>query len=190
MEENEAISRLKQGDLTGLEELVNRHQQKAVYTAYFIVQQSALAEEIAQNAFVKLVDKIRYFDEQRPFAPWFYRIVVNDALKTARQQSRTESLSGQEEDDPSGALLQWIDPMPLPEQQVEEQEEIAALRKALDALPPQHRAVIVMKYYLQLPDTEMSKRLHQPLSTVKWWLRSARKRLNLFFSTENGEEQI
>ncbi len=190
MEENEAISRLKHGDLTGLEELVNRHQHKAVYTAYLIVQQYVLAEDIAQNAFVKLVDKISNFDEQRPFAPWFFRIIINDALKSVMQQKRIDSLSEEHENDPSGANPWLIEPPLLPEQQLEEKEEIAALRKAMDALTPDQRAVIVMKYYLQLPEIEMSKRLNRPISTVKWWLRTARKRINLSFVSDSEEEQV
>ena len=86
MEDRIAISRIKQGDLNGLEHLVKRYQLQAVYAAYLILWDRALAEDIAQSAFVKVAERISQFDEQRPFAPWFFRIVVNDALKLARRR--------------------------------------------------------------------------------------------------------
>lgn len=187
MEENEAISRIKQGDLTGLEELINRYQERAVRSAYLIVQQRTLAEDVAQNAFVKVVEKINLFDENRLFAPWFFRIVVNDAIKMAHQQKRIEGLA-EEADDESIALAKWlVDPDPLPEEQVELKESRARLRKALRKLSIEQRAVVVMRYYLQLPENEMSTKLRQPLTTVKWWLRVARKRLKLMLTTEDTE---
>lgn len=187
MEENEAISRIKQGDLTGLEELINRYQERAVRSAYLIVKQRTLAEDVAQNAFIKVVEKINLFDENRLFAPWFFRIVVNDAIKMAHQQKRIEGLA-EEADDETIALAKWlVDPDPLPEEQVEMKENRVRMRKALSKLSIEQRAVVVMRYYLQLPENEMSTKLRQPLTTVKWWLRVARKRLKLILTTEDAE---
>jgi RNA polymerase sigma-70 factor (ECF subfamily) len=88
MEDQIAISRLKRGDLKGLEALVIRYQVRAVHAAYMIVFDRGLAEDVVQTAFVKVAERIRQFDESRPFAPWFFRIVVNDALKLAQKQKR------------------------------------------------------------------------------------------------------
>ena len=187
MEEKEAISRIKQGDLTGLEELVNRYQVKAVYSAFLIVQDRMLAEDVAQNAFIKVAEKAHLFDSTRPFAPWFFRIVVNDAIKIARHE---KSLKGIEEepDDAIKGLAEWLmSPNPLPEQQVEINESRQKLRLAMNTLNPEQRAVVVMRYYLQIPEDEMSVRLGKPLTTVKWWLRAARKQLKYLLQTEDVE---
>ena len=69
MEEQRAIQRLKRGDLGGLEVLVGHHQVRAVRTAYLIVRERALAEDVVQGAFVKAYEKINRFDETRPFGP-------------------------------------------------------------------------------------------------------------------------
>ncbi len=84
MEDRIAISRLKQGDLTGLESLVNCYQVRAVHAAYLILYDRARAEDVVRTAFVKVVERAHQFDDGRPFAPWFFRIVANDALKAAR----------------------------------------------------------------------------------------------------------
>ncbi len=178
MDELTAISRLKQGDPGGLERLVRDYQVRAVHTAYMIVCDRALAEEAAQTAFVRVADKIHQFDAQRPFAPWFFRIVINEAIKIARQQKQSVSL----DDDPDenvNAAARWLaDPQPLPEALFELKEARQVIFAALRRLKPEQRAVVVMHYFLEMSEAEMSERMDRPISSVKWWLRAARSRLH------------
>jgi RNA polymerase sigma-70 factor (ECF subfamily) len=177
MEDRIAISRLKQGDLNGLESLVNRYQVRVVYAAYLVVYDHALAEDVAQSAFVRVVEHIHQFDEERPFAPWFFRIVMNDALKMAQKQKHSISLD--ELDEPVAQLAQWLtDPNPQPGQLLEEKETREYILKAIQSLPLEQRAVVVMRYYLDMSEMDMSAEMDRPLSIIKWWLRDARKRLH------------
>jgi RNA polymerase sigma-70 factor (ECF subfamily) len=176
MDESIAISRLKQGDLVGLEKLVDQYQARAVHAAYLILFDRALAEDVAQSAFVKAVERIGQFDEARPFAPWFFRIVVNDALKLTRRQKRGVSL--EDLDESPTQLAKWLtDPGSQPEQLLEQKQIRENILKAIEGLPPQHRAVIVMRYYLEMSEAYMSLKMERPLSSIKWWLRDARKRM-------------
>lgn len=176
MDDQIAISRLKQGDLNGLEILVNRYQVRAVRAAYLVLYDRASAEDVAQTAFVKAAERIHQFDEERPFAPWFFRIVLNEALKSAQKQRHI--LQMDDSDERTARLADWlIDPAPPPEKQLEEKEIRQNLLNAIHSLPPEQRAVIVMQYYLDLSEAELSAKMERPLSTIKWWLRDARKRL-------------
>ena len=183
MDEQIAISRMKQGDLNGLELLVKRYQVRAVHAAYLILYDRALAEDVAQTAFVKVTERIHQFDEQRPFAPWFFRIVVNDALKAAKR--RRQSLSLDEQMDESALrLAAWLrDPTPQPPQLVEEKEMRQWILQAIRSLTPEQRAVVVMRYFLEMSEAEMCIQLDRPLSTIKWWLRDARKSLRKHLNT-------
>jgi len=187
MEDQIAISRIIQGDLNGLETLVNRYQAQAVHAAYMIVYDQAAAEDVAQAAFVKVVERIHQFDKERPFAPWFFRIVVNDALKLAQKQKRNISL--EDLDEPTAQLAEWLtDPGLLPEQLMEQKETRENILKAIQSLSPEQRAVVVMRYYLEMSEADMSMKMDRPLSTIKWWLRDARKRLHdLMDSKAEGE---
>jgi len=177
MEDQIAISRLKQGDPGGLETLVRDYQVRAVYTAYMILFDRSLAEEIAQTAFVRVAEKIQYFDELRPFAPWFLRIVVNEALRVSRQQRLTVSLD-ENPDEASLTAARWLlDPQPHPEKLVELAETRQVLLNALRCLTAEQRAVVVMRYYLEMSEADMSAKLERPISTIKWWLHTARERL-------------
>jgi RNA polymerase sigma-70 factor (ECF subfamily) len=177
MKDQDAISRLKQGDLNGLGTLVRRYQAKAVQAAYAIVFDRALAEDVVQTAFVKVAERIEQFDNERPFAPWFLRIVMNDALKLATKQKRDLSLEEQL-DQPTAQLAKWLaDPGPQPDQVVEQKETRQIILKAIKSLPPGQRAAIVMRYYLDMSMLETSAETGRPLSTIKWWLRDGRRRL-------------
>jgi len=66
--------------------LVNRYQVQAVQAAYAIVYDRALAEDIPQTAFVRVVERVHRFDEERLFAPWLFRIVVNAAIKLGKNR--------------------------------------------------------------------------------------------------------
>lgn len=187
MDDSIAISRIKQGDLNGLEALVNRYQAQAVHAAYLVTYDRALAEDVAQSAFVKVAERIYQFDEERPFAPWFFRIVVNDALKLARRTKRNVPLDEFDEDTSQLAAL-LADPAPRPEQRLEEKQVRESILKAIQSLPPDQRAVIVMRYYLDLTEADMSTKMDRPLSTIKWWLRDARRRLrDLIDSKAEGD---
>ena len=184
MDDRIAISRLKQGNLDGLETLVNRYQVQAVYAAYMIVFDRGLAEDVTQTAFIKAAERIHQFDQTHPFAPWFIRIVVNDALKLAKKQKHQVSLD--EFDQPVTQLADWLaDPSPQPEQMLEEKDMRKHILQAIQSLPPDRRAVIVMRYYLEMSEAEMSAKMERPLSTIKWWLRDARKRLSEMLDTRS-----
>jgi RNA polymerase sigma-70 factor (ECF subfamily) len=188
-EDRNTISRLKRGDLSALETLVGCYQVQAVHAAYAIVYDRALAEDIAQTAFLKVVERVHQFDEERPFAPWFFRIVVNDSIKAARKQKTIISLDAQF-DEPTTQLARWlIDPNIRPEQMLEQKEIRQNILKAVQSLSPEQRSVVVMRYFLEMSEADMVTKMERPLSTVKWWLREARKRLkNLVGSMSDRKE--
>jgi len=186
MEEQIAISRLKDGDLNGLEALVNRYQGQAVRAAYLILYDRSLAEDVVQAAFIKAAERIQQFEDGRPFGPWFYRMVVNDAQKMAVKQQRNVSLD-EHLDDPTVQMAQWLtEPDPNPEQLLEQKEARQVILKAIQSLPHWQRTVIVMKYFLDLRMSEVSTETGRPLSSIKWWLRDARKRLRGMMEPSKG----
>jgi RNA polymerase sigma-70 factor (ECF subfamily) len=86
LDEQSAIWRLKRGDIEALAVLVRRYEVQAVRTAYLITHDRALAEDVVQNTFLRIYQRIDQFDEGRPFAPWFMRSVVNAAVQAAHRQ--------------------------------------------------------------------------------------------------------
>jgi len=172
-----AIERLQRGDITGLAVLVEAYQIRALRAAFLVTQDKSAAEDIVQAAFVRAYERIGQYDITRPFAPWFLRGVVNDALSSARKSGRHLSLEAAPDSD-AAALIDFLrDGAPSPDLVAEASELRAAIQTALRALTPAQRAVVVMRYYLGLSEDEMAAELDAPPGTIKWRLHAARKQL-------------
>jgi RNA polymerase sigma-70 factor, ECF subfamily len=186
MDDSHAIKRLKRGDIGGLAALVERYQMQAVRTAYLITGDRAMAEDVVQAAFLHAYKAIQGFDNQRPFAPWFLRSVANAAIQAARRGQREASL----DESPDFGVETFADllpdPAPIPDDAAEQAELRRAVWGALQSLSPEQRAAIVLRYFLDLSESEMSARLDCPPGTVKWRLHAAKKRLRALLGAAEG----
>jgi RNA polymerase sigma-70 factor, ECF subfamily len=175
MDEREAIERLKKGEVDALETLVRLYHNRAGRVAYLIVRDHAVAEDLAQGAFVRAYERIGQFDTTRPFGPWFMRIVVNDAIGAARGRERRTSYEARD----VGTPMEWLaDPAAGPHELAEEAEERRRVWAALEKLPPAQRAAIVQRYYLGMSEAEMAEGGGHPPGTIKSRLHAARRRLS------------
>ena len=176
MDEQHAIRLLKAGDLQGLEPLVQRYYFRAVKSAYLVVHDRDEAEDIVQNAFLHAYEKIDQLAGER-FGPWFLRSILNSSIKAARKQATQVSIeTGSAAGDPSLEDL-LADQQLSPELLVEMGELSQTVWHALQRLTPEQRAAVVMKYYLEMSEVEMTTALGRPVSTIKWRLYTARQRL-------------
>lgn len=175
MEERTAVERLKRGDAGGLESLVRRHHGRALRVAFLIVRDRALAEDVAQESFVRAFEKIGGFDAERPFAPWFTKIVVNRAVEAARRRERT---AAREVRDAEELLVRIADPGTGPHESAARSEVSRSVWRALEQLPPSQRAAIVQRYYLGMSEVEMAESGASPAGTIKSRLSNARKTLS------------
>jgi RNA polymerase sigma-70 factor, ECF subfamily len=146
------------GGASGLEALFRHHWPIAYRAAYLVVHDAAAAEDIAQEAFLAAMRNLDRFDRRRPFGPWLHRIVVNRAIDWARAralraESGAEALAGTAAPEPA----------PLAEDVLE----------AIRSLPPEHRAVIVLRHLLEYTPGEIARLLDLPRGTVNSRLRRA-----------------
>jgi len=183
MNDQQAISRLKNGDIGGLEYLVSKYQEKALRTAYLITHNRQLSEDVVQETFVRMYQRIRSFDDQRPFEPYLMRSVVNTAINQAEKNLNFVNLDEQITVIDVGNLLEAAGNC---EDAVQEVQKKQAILAALKALPPRQRAVIVQRYYLEMSEKEMSEVQSTPPGTIKWLLNSARKRLRTLLGSERS----
>ena len=112
--------------------------------------------------------------------------MVNDAIKAAKRQQKSVVL-----DEPAdGVVSDWLmDKTPRPEELAEAGDLRRNVWTALQQLPPEQRAVIVQRHFLEMSEAEMVEKLQVPASTVKWWLHSARKSLTILLQGEEHEKR-
>jgi len=186
MDEKQAIDRLLRLDPAGLAWLVERCQLKALRAAFLITGERSLAEDVVQDKFAGLPGTIRTFDRARPFEPWFLRGVVNAAIRAVSHRSRSISLADGEEAE------RWLDQFmahaPGPEEQMQQAELEQRIWQEMQQLSPEQRAVIVMRYYLDMSEAEMAEAAAVPKGTIKWRLNAARARLQKLLSPDPRKE--
>ena len=177
--ERAAIASLRAGDIGGLAALVERYQVQAVRTAYLIVRDRALAEDITQSAFIRAYERIGQFNLEAPFGPWFLRSVANDAIKAVERARRTLSFDTTSDSEAHEEVRtgEPADTTPGPAALVELAEDATALWAMLGRLPAKQRAVIVLRYFVGMTDAEIAEELDAPPATVRWRLFAARTRL-------------
>ncbi len=184
MDEQNAIRLLKNGDISGLEVLVNRYQVKAVRTAYLITGDPGLAEDVVQEAFLRAFRAIRSFDSGRPFEPWFLRSVANASLKVRQKGARRVQVGGQAEQQ---ILAELAARMESVESQAESAEIQRQIWEAMQKLSPRQRAVIVQRYFLEMSEREMAAEAGTARGTIKWLLNAARTRLRRLLVERSDE---
>ena len=145
----------QRGSASDLEALFRLHWPRAIRAAFLVVHDAAAAEDIAQESFLAAVRALDRFDRRRPFGPWLHRIVVNRAI----DWSRARQLRGETE------LLDIV-AAPLEPERLGE-----SLLASLAALPPEHRAVIVLRHLLEYTPGEIAELLGLPRGTVNSRLR-------------------
>jgi RNA polymerase sigma-70 factor, ECF subfamily len=186
MDDLQAIRRLKNGDMGGLEILIACYQAKAVRTAYLVTHDELMAEDVVQDAFVRFYERARLFDECRQFEPYFLRSVVNAALNAVEKENRSITRLDGEAD--TGILERLLSRALSVEEQVEFVQLKCEIRQALGALSPRQRAVAVQRYYLEMSEKEMTEVLDIAPGTVKWLLNAARARLRAMLGSERSVE--
>jgi len=172
-DERRALEALRQGDIQGLETLVEAHQAAAFRLAFSLTRDREIAEDVVADAFIVVYTKVHQYDSRRDFLPWFHRIVVNRCLNELRGRSRVvwyePTTTGSVEDLPDMALS--------PEQRALQQEERLYVAEALERLSTKLRLVIVLRYYGGLNDKAIARTLGCPYPTVRWRMHEAHKRL-------------
>jgi RNA polymerase sigma-70 factor (ECF subfamily) len=183
MDEQQAIQRLKNGDIGGLEYLVLNHQVKAVRAAFLITRDSGLAEDIVHDAFIHVYHAIRSFDAARPFEPWFMRGVVNASVKVMQRSAQQVEFGDDADESLLADLAATVESVESQVESIEIQDQIWA---ALQKLSPRQRAVIVQKYFLGMSETEMADQSGTAKGTIKWLLNAARERLRSLLGERSG----
>ncbi len=165
------IERLRENDFEALGNLFDRYYTQTYRTALAITRDSAVAQDVAQDTFLKLHQYAHRIDTSLPLTPWLYRVTVNLCYTwITRRQKRRISLES--------LVDQLMSPPGFAPDVLAEQGEIQRrVRQAIGELQPQQRAVVVLHYLSGLNLDEIAVIVDAPEGTVKSRLYYARENL-------------
>jgi RNA polymerase sigma factor (sigma-70 family) len=175
--ETELIEQLKQGDETAFKTIVEQWQDMVYNTILGIVQNETEAEDLAQDVFIKVFEKIATFKGDSKFSTWLYRIATTTALDHLRSKKRKkrfgflQSLSG------SGDEKEAVPDFHHPGVSLDNKERAAVLFKAIDALPENQKTAYTLHKLEGLSYRDVSEVLSTTVSAVESLMSRANQNL-------------
>ena len=170
------VRRAKRGDANAFSELVQRHQHTVYSLALRYMRDPALAEDMAQEAFLKGFRLLRGFRGDCRFSTWMYRVTCSVCLTEIARRARRGEVALE-----PNAPEEGIAPDPAAKDSAE------IVRRCVTKLPERYATIITMYYLDQAPYEEIAAAMDIPVGTLKTWLFRARKELRTLVEQELGE---
>lgn len=167
--ETELILKARDGDRNAFNELVRIHAQGVMNVIYRMCGDAQIAEDAAQETFIRAWSHLGSFRVDSSLRNWLYRIALNTATDMLRKEKHILPNDVEE--------LSLADPRLGPEGTCLQEERTALVRAAIQSLPEASRAVLVLKEYEGLSYREIADALDIPIGTVMSRLNYARKTL-------------
>ena len=171
------VAQLRRGDLDALSALLTRYQNRLYRYLLRLVRDPAEAEDLFQQTWVRVAEKIRQFDAKRNFEAWLFTVARNiafDHLRRIRPESLDEPIEGAPGESAATRLPSHERPVL---DGIVERERTTRLAQALELLSVTHREVLTLRFEEEMKLEEISEVIDIPLSTVKTRLRRALDRL-------------
>jgi RNA polymerase sigma-70 factor, ECF subfamily len=178
-EEANLIAGSQRGDVQAYEALVRTYEQVAFRAAFLITRDAEEAADAAQEAFLRAYRSLGSFKNDMPFRPWILRIVTNQALNRVKFAQRRARMAERY------SIKVMTDS--TTDESVEESEQKEQILRAVDELAEDERVLVLLRYFLELPEAEIAEALHIPLGTVKSRLHRALARLREIIRRELPE---
>ena len=165
--DTELMVRVKEGDGASFGVLLEKHRSPVVHFLYRMVQNHAVAEELAQEVFLRVYRSRGTYEPTAKFTTWLFRIATHLALNALRD-GKNERLQERLDDDSSDMPVRQVsDLRPSVEQSLVYQAKLDEVRRAIAALPEKQRAAVLMHKYEEMEYTQIAKVLSCSESAVK-----------------------
>lgn len=171
------LKKAQKGDISAFEQLVASNQGHIYNLCYRMMHNAQDAEDMAQEALLKAWRNLKRFNAKSSFSTWLHRIAVNTCLDRLRK-NKAKMISLQEMDE-VGQTITDERATHLQERSAERQQ----IKDALKALPPKHRAIIILRDVQGYSYEEIAEILGCPMGTVRSRLARARNKMTEFIKT-------
>ena len=177
----------RDGHEAAFRELVRRYERPVFSLIYRIVRDRALAEDLAQETFIKVLNGIKSYRPEFKFSSWIFKIANNAAIDQLRRRSLdTLSLDGsptaQTPEEMGATALQIGGSGESPLAEVENRELGALIERAIERLRPEYRSCIMLRHVEGFSYEEIAETLDLPLGTVKTYIHRARNELRAYLA--------
>ncbi len=163
----ELMLRVKEGDGESFGVLLEKYRSPVIHFLYRMIQNHALAEELAQEVFLRVYRSRQTYEPTARFTTWLFRIATHLALNSLRDGRNERRQDRLDDDSAEQGALQLSDSRPSAEQQMVRQAALDEIRRAIAALPAKQRAAVLMHKYEEMEYSQIAKVLSCSESAVK-----------------------
>jgi RNA polymerase sigma-70 factor (ECF subfamily) len=164
------VERCRHGDRAAFTALVQRYQRPIYNAAFRVLGDAEDAREVAQDVFLRIVERLEDYDRQHKFFSWIYRIAINEAIDLLRRNRREEPL------DDEIALRDATSAGPA--QRYEDRQLSERIQRVLMTMKIEDRVVLSLRHFSELSYREIAEILETEERTVKSRLFEARQRMS------------
>lgn len=182
LSDQEVVALARAGMETAYRELLRRYERPVFSLIYRMVRDRALAEDLSQDTFVKVLNALDSYRPEFKFSSWVFKIANNVAIdQLRRRELNTLSLDGSPDartrDEVEATALQAVDRTELPLAELESKELGSMIEGAIAKLRPEYRSCILLRHVEGRSYEEIAETLDLPLGTVKTYIHRARHEL-------------
>lgn len=177
--EQELVARAKAGDMEAFSVLVERCQSVVYNLSYRFMRDASLAEDMAQEAFLKAFRLLNGFRGECSFSTWMYRVTCSVCLTELNKRKKRDEVELLPEHGQEPPREDAVDRADLPE----------LIRRSVNKLPDHYATVITMYYLNESPYEEIASAMKVPMGTLKTWMHRARQQLREIVEREYGRVQ-
>lgn len=165
--DSDLMIRARAGEIQCLEELIEKHRRGITAFLFRMVQSQAIAEELAQDVFVRVYRSHGSYEASAKFTSWLYRIATNVALNWLRDNRRQRRCEVIERSMDGTRKIEICDPRPTADRAMLAEAMRLEVRQALEALPSRQRAAVIMHKYDGMDYVQIAAALNCTLPSVK-----------------------
>jgi RNA polymerase sigma-70 factor (ECF subfamily) len=173
------MSQVRQGDLGCFSLLVERHRSPVIHFVYRMVQNQGVAEELAQEVFVRLYRARESYEPSAKFTTWMFRIAAHLSLNWIRDHKGERGAESLDHQIVEGAARQVADREANVEERMLREVKLEEVRRAIEQLPEKQRAAVLMHKYEEMDYSQIAKVLECSESALKSLLFRAYETLRL-----------
>ncbi|MBI4466194.1 MAG: sigma-70 family RNA polymerase sigma factor [Acidobacteria bacterium] len=170
----ELVAYIRRGGGEGIAPLVERYSPRLYPYLVRLVNDTALAEDILQDTWLRVVERLDGYDARQPFVVWLFAIARHRAIDTLRQRARQARGLGHPAEPAENEEGERLEPLeqvaaegPSPLERLAERELEQRVTAAFASLPRHYREVLTLRFQEELRLDEVARLLGLPLSTVK-----------------------
>ena len=163
----ELMLRVKDGDGASFALLLQKHRAPVVHFIYRLVQEPAVAEELAQEAFLRVYRSRESYEATAKFTTWLFRIATHLALNWLRDEKHERAQERMDDGRGDFPARQVSDRRPTVEQDLIYRDKVHEIRRAIGGLPDKQKAAVLMHKYEEMEYVQIAKVLGCSESAVK-----------------------